>query len=102
MNDEAMTASNENQGLYAELSRREDLSRNMISEQQASYEEVQRITIEHEVMITAADYYENIISTLSKVVKKQERCVADRFILLLCLMCLISYLRVHFTAKKGY
>ena len=53
MNDEAMTASNENQGLYAELSRREDLSRNMISEQQASYEEVQRITIEHEVMITA-------------------------------------------------
>jgi putative IMPACT (imprinted ancient) family translation regulator len=98
MNDEAMTASNENQGLYAELSRREDLSRNMISEQQASYEEVQRITIEHEVMITAADYYENIISTLSKVVKKQERCVADRFIILL--LCLMSYLRVHFTAKK--
>jgi putative IMPACT (imprinted ancient) family translation regulator len=98
MNDEAMTASNENQGLYAELSRREDLSRNMISEQQASYEEVQRITIEHEVMITAADYYENIISTLSKVVKKQERCVADCFIKLL--LCLMSYLRIHFTAKK--
>mmetsp|Transcript_16326 Transcript_16326/g.30476 ORF Transcript_16326/g.30476 Transcript_16326/m.30476 type:complete len:432 (-) Transcript_16326:167-1462(-) len=72
MNDEAMMASNENKGLYAELSRREDVSRNMISEQQASYEEVQRITIEHEVMITAADYYENIINSLNKVVKRQE------------------------------
>jgi hypothetical protein len=72
MNDEAMMARSENQGLYAELSRREDLSRSMICEQQASYEDVQRISIEHEVMITAADYYENIISQLSQVVKKQE------------------------------
>lgn len=73
MNDEAMTASNENQGLYAELSRREDLSRSMISEQQSSYEELQRISIEHEVMITASDYYENIIGELGRAVKKQER-----------------------------
>ena len=73
MNDEAMMASNENKGLYAELSKREDLSRSMIAEQQASYEELQRITIEHEVMITAADYYENIIKELTRVVAIQDR-----------------------------
>lgn len=72
MNNEAMTASAENKGLYTELSRREDLSRTMIAEQQASYEDLQRITIEHEVMITAADYYENVITSTAKAVKKQE------------------------------
>ncbi len=75
MNDEALTASNENKGLYVELSRREEKALEMIEEQQASYEELQRVTIEHEVMITAAEYYETVIDDLARVVLKQERWV---------------------------
>jgi hypothetical protein len=45
----------------------------LITNQQASYDSLQRVEIEHEVMLTAADTYEKQIESVSELVEKAER-----------------------------
>lgn len=73
MDHEAEVANNENRELYAELHRREELSRELIANQQNTYDVLQKLQIEQEVMKTTAQSHEVGITELKDLVYSQHK-----------------------------
>lgn len=71
--EEASIAAIENQELFTELTHRQQQASELITNQQTIYETLQKIEIEHEVMLTAADTYEKQIVSTQELFDKAER-----------------------------
>ena len=84
MDHEAGVANNENHELYAELHRREELSRELIANQQNTYDLLQKLQIEQEVMKTTAQSHEVGITELKEHVYSQHKYI----VLLSTLLCI--------------
>lgn len=71
--EEASIAAIENRELFTELTHRQQQASELINNQQTIYETLQKIEIEHEVMLTASDTYEKQIVAIQELFDKAER-----------------------------